>query len=272
MATTDNYKLVKYEFGYPVRDDHLGSNLDLIDAAIKAREDETDALSALASGKIIVGNVAGVATDVAMSSDVTISNTGATTIGADKVSNTKLANITRGSIKVGGASDAPTDLAAKADAQMLIGDGTDITSVAITGDITTINTGETAIGANKVTIAKVEAALRKDISILSMSFETNEQTTTKIYFPMKVTINKIRSIVMKALAGTNVGTITGANSVGASNNGVVTIAASAALNEEDSASPDSNNVVAADSYYQLTTAKAAAGGKVLVTLEYTRTA
>ena len=105
-----------------------------------------------------------------------------------------------------------------------------------------------------------------------LSFETDEQTATRIYFPFKVTINKIRSIVMLAVAATNDGTVTGANSTGASANGVVTVAASSALNAEDVASPTTNNVVLADGYYQLTSAKAAAGGKVLVTLEYTRTA
>jgi hypothetical protein len=112
----------------------------------------------------------------------------------------------------------------------------------------------------------------KGIVTAHLSFETDEQTATRIYFPYKVTINKIRSIVMLAVAATNAGTITGANSTGASADGVVTVAAEAALNVEDSASPSSNNVVLADGYYQLTTAKAAAGGKVLVTLEYTRTA
>lgn len=207
MATTTNYGFVKQEFGYPVRDDELGSNLDLIDAEIKAREDETDASDALADGKIIVGDASGVAADVAMSGDTTISNTGATTIGATKVA-----------------------------------------------------------------LGMLATTLLKGSNTFSMSFETNEQTATKIYFPFKVTINKIRSIVMKALAATSAGTITGANLTGNSTNGVVTIAASAVLNEEDSASPTTNKVVAANSYYQLTTAKANAGGKVMVTLEYTRTA
>jgi hypothetical protein len=225
--------------------------------------------------------------------------------------------MTRGTVKVGGADNAPSDLEAKGDAKILIGDATDLTSVAVTGDVTIDNLGETSIGADKVTkveiaadvagdglvqdasgdlkvnvddstleintdivrikdlgvaIAKLEAALLKGIVTLDMSFETDEETITKVYFPFKVTINKIRSIVMKLIAGTNDGTITGANSVGASNAGVVTVAADSALNTEDNASPDSNVVVAANSYYQLTTAKAAKGGKVLVTLEYTRTA
>jgi hypothetical protein len=111
----------------------------------------------------------------------------------------------------------------------------------------------------------------EEVMTFAMSFETNEQTATKLYFPYKVTINKIRSIVMKALGATDTGTITGANSTGNSTGGVVTIAISAALDEEDNASPTTNNVVAADGYYKLTTAKSTAGGKVLVSLEYTRT-
>lgn len=112
----------------------------------------------------------------------------------------------------------------------------------------------------------------ENVVAFPMSFETGEQGALKIYFPMKVTINKIRTTVLKALSDTNTGTITGANSSGASTGGVVTIAASAALNEEDSAVPTTNNVVLADSYYQLTSAKTKVAGKVLVSLEYTITA
>ncbi len=111
----------------------------------------------------------------------------------------------------------------------------------------------------------------KVIVTIPMSFETGEQTTTKIYFNDKITVNKIRSIVMKALAATDVGTITASNSVGAMANGVITHAISEALNTEQSASPTTNNVIAADSYVQLVSAKTTAGGKVLVTIEATRT-
>ncbi|RLA80992.1 MAG: hypothetical protein DRG33_01385 [Deltaproteobacteria bacterium] len=115
-------------------------------------------------------------------------------------------------------------------------------------------------------------AKSKGIVVIPMSFESGEQTATKIYFPFKVRIDKIRSIVTKAIAGTDDGTITGANANGNSANGVVTVAASSALNTEDSASPTSNNIVEADSYYKLTSSKSTAGGKVLVTLEFTRIA
>lgn len=111
----------------------------------------------------------------------------------------------------------------------------------------------------------------KIIVTVPLSFETGEQTATKVYFNDKVTVNKIRSIVTKALAGGDAGTITAANSVGAMANGVITHAISEALNTEQNASPTTNNVIAADSYVQLTSAKTTAGGKVLVTIEATRT-
>lgn len=159
--TTVNYSFKKRKIGHPVRDDDVGDNLDLIDAAIKAREDEMDTMEALADGKIIVGNGSDVATDVSMAGDITIDNSGNTTIGADKVSNTKLANMNQGTVKVGGSSDAPTDLDASGNTKMLIGDGTDINSVAVTGDVTITNVGVTAIGSDKVTSAKVAPTYMK---------------------------------------------------------------------------------------------------------------
>jgi len=85
-----------------------------------------------------------------VSSDVTIAAGGAATIANDAVDNNKLANMTQGTVKVGGGSNAPTDLDAKGDGKILIGDGTDINSVAVQGDITLANDGDTVIGANKV--------------------------------------------------------------------------------------------------------------------------
>ncbi len=121
-------------------------------------------------------------------------------------------------------------------------------------------------------IAHLEAALLKGCTTVPMSFESGEQTTTKIYFPMKVTINKIRGIVMKAVADTDNGTITCGNSSGASTSGVITATASAALNTEYSVLPTTNNVVLGDGHYYLTSAKFTPGGKVLVSLEWTVTA
>ena len=121
-------------------------------------------------------------------------------------------------------------------------------------------------------IAHLEAALLKGVTTVPMSFESGEQTTTKIYFPMKVTVNKIRGIVMKAIAGTDNGTVTCGNLTGDSENGVITATASAALNTEYAVLPTTNNVVLANGYYYLTSAKSTAGGKILVSLEWTVTA
>ena len=71
-------------------------------------------------------------------------------LSADSVSNAILANMTRGTVKTGGTSDAPTDLDAKTDGYILIGDGTDVNSVAVSGDITITNAGVTTIGSGKV--------------------------------------------------------------------------------------------------------------------------
>lgn len=112
--------------------------------------------------------------------------------------------------------------------------------------------------------------MNTEIVTVPMSFETGEQTATKIYFPYAVQIKRIRGIVTKALAATNSGTITGANSAGNSTAGVITALASAALDTEYSVNPTDNNLVGKDSYYKLTSAKVTAGGKILVTLEVER--
>ena len=110
-----------------------------------------------------------------------------------------------------------------------------------------------------------------EVRDITVSFETGEVTATnQIYFPYRVKITKIRGIVTKAIAATDNGTITGANSTGSSTAGAITCVASDALNTAYSVSPTSNNEVAKDGYYKLTTAKTTAGGKVLVTLEFTR--
>ena len=117
---------------------------------VDAQVDTADALSELADTDISTPADAslllydtGTSTwrDGAMSGDATIDDVGALTIEDDAVSNTKLANIAQGSVKVGGASNAPTDLDAKTDGQILVGDGTDVASVAVSGDAAITNAG-----------------------------------------------------------------------------------------------------------------------------------
>ena len=87
------------------------------------------------------------------------------TIADDAVTTAKLANITRGSILVGGDSNAPTAYNAKTDGQILVGDGTDITSVAVVGDVTLDNTGTVTIADDAVTTAKLANITRGSILV-----------------------------------------------------------------------------------------------------------
>ena len=126
---------------------------------VDAQVDTADALSELADTAITTPADASLLLydtgtsmwrDGAMSGDATIDDVGALTIEDDAVSNTKLANIAQGSVKVGGGSNAPTDLDAKTSGQILVGDGTDIVSVAVSGDVTLASNGAVTIGNDKI--------------------------------------------------------------------------------------------------------------------------
>jgi hypothetical protein len=105
----------------------------------------TTSTIALTDAHILVGNGAGVAVDVAVTGDVTITNLGVTAIASDIIVNadvktdaaiaySKLATLTSGNILVGSVGNVAT-------------------SVAMAGDVTIIAAGTTAIGANKITNA-----------------------------------------------------------------------------------------------------------------------
>lgn len=75
---------------------------------------------------------------------------------AEVVALADMADLAQGSLIVGGASDRPTALDASTDAQILVGDGTDLKSVAVSGDATLANTGALTIAALAVTAAKAK--------------------------------------------------------------------------------------------------------------------
>ena len=105
---------------------------------------------ALENGDILIGDANGFAQNQTISGDATLAAGGALTIADDAIDNDKLANIARGSIKVGGAANAPTDLDAKTSGQILVGDGTDLVSVAVSGDLALAADGAMTIQANAV--------------------------------------------------------------------------------------------------------------------------
>ena len=130
-----------------------------------------------------------------VSSDATIAAGGALTIAADAVTNAKLANMTRGTIKVGGGSNAPTDLDAKTSGQILVGDGTDIVSVAISGDATLASSGALTIANDAV-----EQAMIADDAVGADQLASSAVVTASIV-DANVTHAKFQSIATMTVVG-----------------------------------------------------------------------
>jgi hypothetical protein len=102
-------------------------------------------LATLASANILVGSAGGVATSVAMTGDIAISNTGVTSIAAGAIINADIN---------AAAAIAFSKLATLASGNVLVGSAGGVaTSVAMSGDVTISNAGVTAIGAGKVLLA-----------------------------------------------------------------------------------------------------------------------
>lgn len=79
-----------------------------------------------------------------------------TDIAAEAVTVAKMADLAQGSIISGQASDRPAALDASTDAQILVGDGTDINSVAVSGDVTIDNTGAVTIANDAVSVEHLD--------------------------------------------------------------------------------------------------------------------
>lgn len=74
-------------------------------------------------------------------------------------------SLARGSVYVGNSSGVTSELDASGDAKILVGDGSDLNSVSMTGDVTMDNTGATTIGASAVTASKVAGVVPADDSV-----------------------------------------------------------------------------------------------------------
>ena len=89
----------------------------------------------------IFGNVSG---------DATIAAAGALTIADNAVSLAKMAGLARGNIIIGDSSGDPSALDASTDGRILVGDGNDLASVAVSGDVALASNGAVTIQANAV--------------------------------------------------------------------------------------------------------------------------
>ena len=88
-------------------------------------------------------------------------------INAKAVSLDKMADLARGSIIVGNAAGVPAALNTKTAGYIIIGDGTDVKSIAVTGDIAISAAGVTAIGGGKVVADMIAAMAVGDSHISS---------------------------------------------------------------------------------------------------------
>lgn len=96
---------------------------------------------------------------VSVSNDFNASGFITTGMVADtNITNDKLATLNQGYIKVGNASNRPTDVDFTANGYIGIGDGTTYNSVAVSGDITISSAGVTNISAGAIMNADVNAA------------------------------------------------------------------------------------------------------------------
>ena len=195
----------------------------------------------------------------------------------DAVTNAKLANITRGSVKVGGASDAPTDLDAKTSGNILVGDGTDIASVAVSGDATLSSAGALTISNSAVTTAKIDdgavtaAKLDNDANrvqvVIPVSFESAGEIGAvdyKICFPC--TIEAIHGTVTKTFTST--GTHIFKDNGGAVLTGSqIDMSSALLLGNIVSSTPTANNTFVAGDVIRIeTSVSGGVGGKSSVTL------
>lgn len=117
---------------------------------------------ALTNAHILVGNASNKATDVAVTGDIGITNTGVTSITAGAIVNADIN---------ASAAIAFSKLASLPSAQLLVGSAGNVaTATAITGDVTISNTGVTTIANSAVTLAKLAAGITPSHIIVAGGF------------------------------------------------------------------------------------------------------
>jgi len=139
---------------------------------------------------------------------------------------------------------------------------TAIVNSIITGSKVTTNTIDTA---NLTTKANVEQ------TVIEVSFESGEQCNNTIRMASDFTLNTIYYEVIKALANTDAGTITPEiNGVAVTLSSAISIPLSTAINTTASTNCTALNTGVANDLLTFVAAKTTAGGKVRITLKWTR--
>jgi hypothetical protein len=139
-------------------------------AALEELQGDIDTLNALASGTIYLGNASNVATEVTPTGDVTISNSGVTSItpgviinadinSAAAIARSKVATGTVNHVVVNDSSTGALSSTALTSGQVLLGNSSDVpTGTTVTGDVTISNAGVTAIASGVIVDADINAS------------------------------------------------------------------------------------------------------------------
>lgn len=114
--------------------------------------------------------------------------------------------------------------------------------------------------------------IENSLSIIPVSFETDEIGSINIFFPYACQINEVVACVTKTIASTDNGLISLLNSSGdrMENATDVPISADATVGEVFAFVPTTNNIVAAGDYFTVETTKATKGGRVILDVQVSR--
>lgn len=260
------YYLTSFPYGYPFYRASYAENSVFDGRSLVDRTVTLAKLEALTSAQIIVGNASNEPTATAVTGDVTISNAGVTAIGSGVIVNADIN---------ASAAIARTKLASGAAAHVVINDGTGAFSSEAqlspvrggTGVDASAATGFLRFAAGTGSVAAI--ADSRDIAV---SFEAGELGDYKIKIPYACTLTEIYGYATKVIAGTDAGTIVAKNNSGTTmTNGTMTFASGDARGSAYTINPSANNTFVAGDILTLTTAKTTAGGKVQLSLTFTRT-
>ncbi len=209
------------------------------------------------------------------------------TIDTDKIANKKItlpkiADLSgEGYLTRGGTSGEVEEFDASSSGYILIGNGTTVNSIPISGDATLLSTGALTIINNAVTTAKIldsnittaklESNLKYELIPLQVSFETGEVGDVKIKLPFPGTVFEIYSYAIKAISATDNGTIVFKNNAGTTMaDGTITYTASDPRGTAYTSAPSTNNTFSVGEYLTITTAKVTVGGKIQLSIKYIR--
>jgi hypothetical protein len=197
---------------------------------------------------------------------------------AGSITLAKLLASTRGYLARAGASGIWEAFSAVTSGNLVMGNGTDVASVAMSGDATIAGTGVITIANNaiatakilddNVTVAKVSDDLKAEVVVCAASFETGELGAYKFRMPYPGSVTNFYVEVTRAMAATNDGTVILKDDAGTTMTVTtpVVIPASTVVATAYESAVTANNTFVAGDIITVFTAKVTAGGKVTVSL------